>query len=206
MIRGNPVISFIGLGGIVFLLLVASLIFGVIRIPGLEGLAIGAKSSPSPTAQVSTRTPTLTLPSATPTIIVKATKTPRPVIPTSVTPHALETPFGGNLRFVIHRAIEGEGFIYLAEKYGTTVDAIRAINYNLPEALWVNKILVIPVKTGDVNGIPPFSIYQVVDIEVKVEDLAVLLEVDEDSLKKYNELPDGYILNQGDWVLVPHEG
>lgn len=203
--RGSPLVAFLGLGGIAFLLLFASLILGVIRIPGLEGLAIGEKSSPSPTVQVSTRTPTENLPTLTPTSVVKVTKTPKPLIPTSVTPHSLETPFGGNPQLVIHKAIEGEGFIYLAEKYGTSVDAIRAINYNLPEALWVNKILVIPVGTGDVTGIPPFSIYQVTDIEVKIEDLAVLLEVDDAALKKFNALPDGYLLNQGDWVIIPHQ-
>ena len=158
----------------------------------------------SPTSTV-TNTPTLEdTPTPTQTL-VPPTKTPGFPTPTIEPPDlALETPIGQEPQFIIHAVVPGESLEMYAREYNTTVEAIRAVNFNLPSFLPLDWFVVIPLNTVDVSGIPPFEPYEVQQ-SVSVEVLADLLSVDLTDLRLYNLIPMNYTLNPGEWLLVPRQ-
>ena len=179
-------------------------ITGLIRIPGLSLPVAGQQATATLTAPEASEI--TALPSPTP----QATETPEPTdtnevkFATPFAPHAIETPFGENPKLVIHQVQEGEGYILLAEKFGTTAEAIKAINFELPDSLWVNNILVIPINTDDVTALPKFSVREITTEGLTIEDYALRMQYDADILKQYNALPDGYLLKMGDLIVIPN--
>ncbi len=143
--------------------------------------------------------------------IVLFTETPAPTItevptkPIEIAPHMLETPFRNSPQLLVHRVQEGEGFILLAEKYLTSVDAIKAINYAITDSLLYNQILVIPLNTTDITSLPSFSVYQEQEGGVTIEELANRMQIDAASFSSYNELPLSYLVSQGEMLLIPHQ-
>ena len=182
--------------------LAVAILLGLIKLPGNSAAipVIVRDETPSQIATFPAANFTATV-TATPTIrptITKETEVPTP------SPHALETPFGVSPKLVIHQVREGEGFIRLAEQYGTTAEAIKAINFELPETLFVDTILVIPLNTDDVTGLPRFSLRQINTEGLTIESYAERMSLDAQALKKFNELPDGYVLQMGEWLLIPN--
>ncbi len=53
-----------------------------------------------------------------------------------------------------HRVAEGESLQVFANLYNTSVEAIRNVNYDLIAPLWIDWLVVIPMNTMDVSGIP----------------------------------------------------
>jgi LysM repeat protein len=117
--------------------------------------------------------------------------------------HALETPFGTNNQFIIHRVTKGESLALLASRYGTTENAIRAVNNQLPNPLVVNFMTVIPVNSGDVQGLPSFEAYKVPK-SISMFDLAKQFQIGQMLLAYYNGMAEARILKAGEWVLIPH--
>ena len=159
---------------------------------------------------VPTRTSSAT-PTKIPSHIPTASRTPTrlpastPTGPTSAVPtcgHALDTPFGTDLQFVIHRVRSGENLTNYANQYQTTTTAILTVNYHLPMPVWADWIIVIPVGITDMTGIPPFEPYQAVGTSISLDELAKQLNTDSASLKKYNALGDSCKIFSG-WLLVP---
>jgi len=117
--------------------------------------------------------------------------------------HALETPFGVDFKFVIHRVKKGESLALLSSHYGTTEDAIKAVNFQLPAPLTVNFMIVIPVDLVDVQGLPSFEAYKV-STNISLVDLAKQLQIDQKVLAYYNGMDEARLLKAGEWVLIPH--
>lgn len=159
---------------------------------GLSTLPISptqSQNTPTPTILM---TPSATLPIQTATLTI-------------LLPHALETPVGLEYKLIIHRVALGESLPSMATLYGTTAEAIQAVNYNLPLPLVVDRLVIVPINQTDVHGLPAFEAYEVKS-DVVVETLAQQLSVDPSLLKLYNGLKDGEPLSTGDWLLIPHVG
>lgn len=166
-------------------------------LPALPTIAIGSATHPStPAGGVSPATPT---PTFVPTKISSPTPTTQPVLKL-----ALETPIGLGQRFMIHKMEEGESLDRLASRYGTSVAGILAVNYYLPSPLLVNWTVVIPLESIDIQGLPAFQPYMVVD-DITVEEFAQSISVDVATLSYYNALTATYQLSPGDWLLIPRE-
>lgn len=146
-------------------------------------------------------------PSAAPEPTATATKqpsgTPTRRIISSIL--ALDSPIGADVKFIIHRVGSGESLFQYAREYNTNVDAIRAVNYNLPSVLFVDWLVVIPVGIDDPTGLPSFEVFQVTMRGLTVETLAEELSVEPERLVKYNNLPMDYKFSPGEWILVPRE-
>jgi hypothetical protein len=128
------------------------------------------------------------------------------VVPSSVPIIGLETPIGTEVKLIIHKLRAGESFEKLERQYGTTVEAIKWVNYNLPVPLWADWLIVIPVNTMTIDpSLPAFQAYQVPTGGVIVEDLVQEFGVQEDLLLFYNDLFPGQVLPYGYWVLIPHD-
>ncbi len=183
---------------------VASILLGLIRLPGLEELAFFPTSTPFPTIFYPTRTPPPPTATRTPTRVMP-TRTRMVNTPTEIAPRFLDTPIGEIPQLIIHRALPGESFEQLAAQYNTSISAIKAVNYNLPTQLWENYVLVIPLNITKVSGLPKFSTFEVVVDGISIEEQAQLLQIDHRSLKQFNYLPDGYILIAGEWLLIPNK-
>jgi hypothetical protein len=207
--------------GLILIAIILSAIFWNQIISGISqisGLALeNSETSTLSPAMTLTHSATFTL---SPTFSATATKqnSPTPTqtpIPPSETPSpptstieppilALETPMGPDKGFIIHAVIPGESLELYARDYNTTVEAIRAINYNLPSFLPLDWIVVIPLNTSDISGIPAFEPYEIKQ-DVTLEVLADLLLVDPTELQVYNRIPSGYSLSPGEWIIVPRE-
>lgn len=160
------------------------------------------ESSPSPTSTVTATQESSPSPTLTP---IPPSETPLPPTSTIEPPIlALETPIGRDKKFIIHAVIPGESLELYAKNYDTTVPAIRAVNYDLPSFLPLDWVVIIPLNTSDVTGIPPFEPYEVKEA-ISVETLAEILSVDLTNLRLYNRIPSGYALNPGEWILIPRE-
>jgi len=184
--------------------LVVSILLGVIRLPGFEGLALFPTSTPIPTIFYPTRSPLPPTATHTPTQVIP-TRTRVVYTPTEIAPHFLDTPISSVPQLIFHRALPGESYEQLAAQYKTSITAIKAINFNLPARLWEDYVLVIPLNTTQVSGLPKFSTFEVVVDGISVEEQAQLLQVDSRSIKQFNALPDGYYLTVGEWLLIPNK-
>jgi LysM repeat protein len=120
--------------------------------------------------------------------------------------HTLDMPIGSAHLFVIHRIVQGESLFTMATKYNTSTEAIKNVNYNMPDPVWVDWLVIIPVDTSDVSGLPTFEAYMVVEGGVSIKWLAEILKLDTTSLKFYNGLENDYLLSDGEWLLLPHTG
>lgn len=190
--------------GVSLLGLIASLLLGIFKIPGLEGMAIIKSVTPFPTILIPSKTASIPQVSPTLTGEVRQTATMTTVPPTALVPHFLETPIGDFPQLIIHQLKEGDGYILLSQTYNTTENAIKAVNFNLPEVLIAGKVLIIPVNSKAVQGLPQFSAYEIIEEGLTIEQLAGSLKMDSSLLQKYNSLPDGYVFEKGEWLLIPH--
>ena len=127
---------------------------------------------------------------------VEPTKKPDPVL-------ALDTPIGRDQKFIIHRVIEGESLQYLADRYNTSPQAIMTVNDDIISPLWVGWIVVIPMNTTDVDGLPSFSAYQIDNEGITLERIAAQLDVSAEQLSLYNYIEEEHILHKGEWLIIP---
>ncbi len=175
----------------------------------VAGETLATRISPSP---VFLRSPTPTqAPSQPPlpvTPIGSLLPSPSPTFTSTplFSPRGFNTPIGGYYKFVVHKAREGERLEPLAEQYGTTVEAMTAVNYHLTNPPWADMIFVIPVGFSEVEGLPMFVVYQIKPEErgISMDALAKKLRVDLFDLKYYNGMMEaGQRPLVGDLILVP---
>jgi len=202
--RTRTWLSIVILLAVILLGLVVTAVMGLIQLPGLNLPVILPTPSAIVTVPTVVVTPFMSTPTPEPTPTLQPTATVAVVFPSRVTPRAIETPFGNYPQLVIHKLQEGEGYIRLAEKFGTSVEAIKAINFELPDPLWVNTILVIPLNSDDVTALPQFSVREITTAGLTIEAYAERMKLDPILLKQYNDLPDGYMLNMGELLIIPN--
>jgi hypothetical protein len=144
-------------------------------------------------------------PQHTPIVIIIPTLEPSPTtIPTPLPTHQLEMPIGDQQQFILHRVLDGESLLLFADTYKTSVEAIRAANYNLSSTLWSNTILVVPLNQTNPAGILPMTASSIDEDEISMDAFAHEQSVSVDSLASLNNLPSDYIFHSGEWVIVPH--
>lgn len=143
---------------------------------------------------------------STSTNIPKATETSVPS-PTSTPPrNQLDIPIGTDYIFVIHRVVAGEALTEVAGRYGTSMEAILAVNASIKNPGWSGTLLVVPFGFSDVVKLPSFVVYRVEERDrgISVEKLAKYLRVSVQDLKYYNGwINDGDRPLVGDFLLVP---
>ena len=184
-------------------LLVALLYTGMIKLPAFSLI------NPEPTEVTDTPVLEVLLPTLTPTPIPTATITHTPIppspTPTPIQPLMLETPVGPfGKEFIVHKVLPGEALVMLADMYFTSPEAIRTVNYQMPVFVWEDMLLVVPYRHRDVSNIAPMSVYQVTEENMTMETLARKLVMDANLLLEYNQRPSGYILQEGEYVLIPY--
>jgi hypothetical protein len=170
-------------------------------IPSLARTSTPRASQTSAGTVSPSSTPTETrIPSRTPTKTI--TPTSPATLPPGTCGHSLETQFGTNIKFVIHRVVTGDNMDIFISKYQTSLDAILAVNFSLHVPLWADSIMVIPVGLTDTRGVPAFEPYQASGETISLEALAQRLNTDAQSLRKYNAFDDSCktFIN---WLLIP---
>jgi len=118
--------------------------------------------------------------------------------------HALDTPFGGQAQFVLHRVGNGENLNMYANRYQTTTEAILAVNHSLRTPVWEGWVIVIPVEMTEVDDYPAFEAYQVTGPPRSLDELAAELKADAQSLLQYNGFEEACTSFSG-WLLIPRE-
>jgi LysM repeat protein len=114
-------------------------------------------------------------------------------------------PAGTSRGLLVHMVVRGETLDMIASNYGTTVDAILAVNYKLTPPAWVDYPIVVPVDTQDVSGLPAFKVYVVKEYEtITAQELAELLDVNAKDLEYYNLCSGDCVFKQEDVLLIPH--
>jgi len=122
--------------------------------------------------------------------------------PAIVCGHPLDQSFGTTPPFIIHRAQDGDSLDLYANNYHTSVEAIKAVNYELPIPLRREWVLVIPVGATQEAGLPIFQPYLVSEMSSSIESLAGEFSTDPAAVKQYNELNDDCQTFSG-WLLIP---
>jgi len=161
----------------------------------------------TPTATSSpTRTTTL-LPSPTLTLVptsLMITATPAPSLTQTQGP-ALQTPFGSSeLTFVIHQALGGETLSIIAQQYGTSIDALLAINqFNPPErtTLWEGDVLVVCVDCLDTSDLPKLQALYV-ESEISIAELTSDYNTPIEEIQMWNGLDENDLISFPRWVIV----
>ncbi len=105
--------------------------------------------------------------------------------------------------FLLHRVARGEDLIAIADKYNTSVEAIRAVNYNMASELWVDTMIVIPENQSDVTGVTSMIPVEISGVEKTVQEIAEEYAVSADLLASVNARTTSYRFQIGDWVIVP---
>jgi hypothetical protein len=159
---------------------------------------------------VETALPIVVQPQPTPTLETTSTLSPFPtpteaptLIPVTSVPLALETPSGSTPQLLIHRIVPGDSLALLAERFGTSVAAIRSVNYFLPVPLWEGVLVVVPLDTTDVSALPAFEPYQVKDRSLTLKETAFALNASAESVSRYNQMDPNTILPIGSWLFIP---
>ncbi|MDO8754049.1 MAG: LysM domain-containing protein, partial [Anaerolineales bacterium] len=156
------------------------------------------------------QTPTLDLndltPSLTPTVTLFPTLTSTPTVANTVTstpsiiptrawtrtptsaaianqPYSLDIPFGGVRKFVIHRVVAGDNLIVIANRFGSSVESILAVNYSLLTPIKVDMLVIIPFEINNPLGLPILEPYQVVSAQISIEEIAALVQTDLELIK-----------------------
>lgn len=122
--------------------------------------------------------------------------------PVGMCGHALDVPFGADIKFVLHRVESGENLTLYAEQYHTSINAILTTNYHLPMPIWEDWIIVIPVGATNVSGIPSFEPYQAIETTLSLGELAQKLNTDSQSLYKHNAFEGPCQIFSG-WLIIP---
>lgn len=167
-------------------------------------LAPSATHTALPTASPTATAPVVALATRTPTSL-----TPQPptatftLAPPTMGP-ALETPFGPQAHFLVHKVGVGESLTAIANRYGTTVEVLRAINVFVPGAtLWAGQTLVVmpgvTVVPDDVPPLLPVYVERDTALSVLAQQHAVTVE----ALRAYNALGEHDFIPGGRWVLIP---
>jgi hypothetical protein len=146
---------------------------------------------------------TLTNPPTASSTITPTAQLILPVLPTKrlVCGSALDTPIGAQGHFIIHQVADGQSMIAIMKQYSTTLDALEAVNYFIPKPIWVGYNLVIPKDQPNLSGIPTFQAIEVNESDISIDDLALKLSTDSESLTKYNELSPNCRTFSG-WLIV----
>ncbi len=165
--------------------------------------AHAASPGPVQTLPVTVPVPTQTL-TPIPTIIVTATLPPSET-PTELplTPTAgplAETPFGTARQWLVHRVVRGESLEMIAQRYATTVEVLRAVNYFVAGGLWADTSVVICMGCVDASGLPMLQPVWI-EVDIRVDDLAVQYGMNSDELREWNGVEGDWIL-AGRWVIV----
>lgn len=175
-----------------------------------------ATSAPAANTDEPTEAPqassTASVPTVTLTVAPQVTETasPEPTAPPTQTDEpvsrALYQPIGppGGPQFVIHRIVNGDNLDILLRQYGTSLDAVQAVNQRVPVPIWIDYLLIFPYQTTDVTGQPVMRALEVTNAaEISLADLAAQLGVDAALLGQLNNCATGCTLQRGDWLLVP---
>ena len=109
----------------------------------------------------------------------------------------------GQQILTLHRVAYGENMDLLAANYETSLSAIQSLNYFLPSPLWVDLVIVIPVGSPDISGLPFFEPYFILDSVASLDVIAQQVSVTRSDLVKYNDL-DANCPAYAGWLLVPH--
>jgi hypothetical protein len=128
--------------------------------------------------------------------------TPIPVF-TEESPHFLLTPFGNERVFLLHRVAGGEDLTSIASFYQTSVEAIRAVNYNMPLELWVDTVIIIPVNQTDVAGVTPMTTLEITESGKTIQNIADENGINPEILGAVNARPTSYSFQIGEWVIIP---
>jgi len=151
----------------------------------------------------STETPTNTI-TRTPTMTFTPSYTPTPsATNTDIPPFSLGYPIGGDQKFIVYKVASGENLNYIAEKFGTSVEAIQAVNHSLPSPIWQGTIMVVPLNVIDPAGLPILTSYKVASDQVTIEEIANFMIADLQLIKYYNNCEAGQKFSAGAWVLIP---
>lgn len=162
--------------------------------------AITATVSPFPTLTLTSPTSNVTQTNTAP---VSPSLTASPTSMQTPSPHSLDVPVGRGQLFIIHKVINGENLSTLADTHSTSLEAIMAVNYQLNVPIKIDAVIIIPLQKKDTQGLSIFEPYQVTATQITAEALANELDTDSLLFKYVNDLKDGDLLHQGDWILVP---
>jgi hypothetical protein len=193
---------------------------GMLQIPGLPlpraastgaPSAVPATASPMPTLRVvvppvvstSTPQPTPADPAVEPTYFDSSAPTPTPITTSAAwCGHQMDVPFGPGNKLLIHKVGGGDSLNGYEITYRTSVKAIEGVNLTFRIPVPRETVLVIPLDTLEVGGLPVLEPMQVSERNTPIQTMAYKLSADLLAFEKYNGFDESCRDFIG-WVVAP---
>lgn len=117
----------------------------------------------------------------------------------------LGSPLGRDNKYVIHTVVSGDSLSRIAEKYGSSIEAITASNYVLKLPIQAGMLIVIPIGVTSPAELPAFEPYQVTIQQATTEEISAITNADKNLIEFHNDLEENQLLPNGAWILIPRE-
>lgn len=133
---------------------------------------------------------------------LQATGTPK-ITPSATPGPLLETPFGGEVEFLIYPVRTGESYASLASKFETSPEVIMAANQTtLKFGLQPELLLVIQPGQRDVSGVEDLRAL-FLEKEARISEVASQYGVTVQEIQAYNGLGGSEEIPAGRWLVFP---
>jgi hypothetical protein len=116
----------------------------------------------------------------------------------------MDVPFGPGNKLLIHKVGGGDSLNGYEINYRTSVEAITGVNLTFRIPVPRETVLVIPLDTLEVGGLPVFEPIQVSERNTPIETMAYKVSADLLSFEKYNGF-DPSCRDFIGWVVAPRE-
>jgi hypothetical protein len=117
----------------------------------------------------------------------------------------LGSPLGRDNKYMIHTVLSGDSLSRIAEKYGSSIEAIIISNYVLKSPIQAGMLIVIPIGVTDPAELPAFEPYQVTGQQTTTKEISASTGADKSLIEFHNNLEENQLLPNGAWILIPRE-
>ena len=132
-----------------------------------------------------------------------AAHSPAPVNTAGPCGYGLEEPIPvEGYTLVLHHVDYGDTMNQLAEKYGTSIPAVQAINHFLPSPLWTEIVIVLPLNSEAVPGLPLLEPLALEGQPDSLQELSALSELGAQEFTRFNPFDETCASFQG-YALIP---
>jgi hypothetical protein len=194
--------------GIIIVLTAISLFLGLTAKTDWQIFSTTAEKTPTPSDMTSSQAQIATgentpLPTSVMVLIPVTggtlTVSPTPLIASHF---LLGSPLGRDNKYMIHTVLSGDSLSRIAEKYGSSIEAITASNYVLKSPIQAGMLIVIPIGVNDPTELPAFEPYQVTAQQATTEEISASTGVEKNLIEFHNNLEENQIIPNGAWILI----
>lgn len=118
--------------------------------------------------------------------------------------YELDQEFGGDQKFTIHQIQDGETIDKLLAPFDISYEQVQAVNYFVPQPLWIGFPLILPNYGNDFNSSKTYQALELDEEDIDIEALSQQLGLESAKFIELNGLEKDCNSFSG-WFIVPRE-